>query len=207
MDAVNGTGTVHHQSSPSLGVTGVTIAHGTRVVVRDVSFSAAPGTLVWITGDNGAGKSSLLRALAGRGNASGHVTRPSGHDLRNVCFYSPLMGVPTATTVRRWIEFNHRIQHGDTVVLAETDPLVPAVQPNALLTSLSTGEAKRLLLWGLLRVKRDFTFLDEPYEHLSPPAKHRLTEILLERSEHSVVVVATNQDVPDTEHKLVLEIA
>jgi ABC-type Mn2+/Zn2+ transport system ATPase subunit len=74
---------------------------------------------------------------------------------------------------------------------------LPAVPSDRLLTEVSTGEAKRILLHALLTRATEVTVLDEPYEHLSSAAKQALTHVLLERARNSIVVVATNQDIPE----------
>ena len=53
------------QDKPSLRVEGLCVSRGGRVLFEGLSFAAAPGDYVEIRGANGAGKTSLLRALAG----------------------------------------------------------------------------------------------------------------------------------------------
>jgi iron complex transport system ATP-binding protein len=48
----------------TLELDGVTVRYESTVAVRDVSMTAAPGEWVGVIGANGAGKSSLLRAVA-----------------------------------------------------------------------------------------------------------------------------------------------
>lgn len=193
--------------SPFLEVQNLTVTSGKRMVVADLSLSAATGALVWITGENGAGKSSLLRVLAMRGAAAGTVRFSPAARLADITFYAPPMGVPAHTTAADWFAFTKAQAHDAPTLLADSDPLVPDVAGSALLSRLSTGEAKRILLWSLLRLPRPFTFLDEPYEHLSPSAKARLTHILRDRALRGVVVVATNQDVPDGPSMQILNLA
>jgi branched-chain amino acid transport system ATP-binding protein len=58
----------------SLQLRGVTVARGTRDVVRDVSLVCAPGEVTALLGPNGAGKSSLVLAVGGVLRArAGHV--------------------------------------------------------------------------------------------------------------------------------------
>ena len=52
-------------SIPAIRLDHLTLRHGTRTVVSELSGVFAPGSLTALTGDNGAGKTTLLRAFAG----------------------------------------------------------------------------------------------------------------------------------------------
>ncbi len=61
--------------TPLLEVENLSVRYGHVEAVRDVSLRVAPGEFVSIIGNNGAGKSSTLKAVAG-------VVRPSGGRVR-----------------------------------------------------------------------------------------------------------------------------
>src|SRR5258706_7265499 len=65
-----------------LDVSGLACARGPRVLFRDLSLRAEPGTHVQVTGANGSGKTTLLRTLAGLSLAdAGTIRWNGGSDL------------------------------------------------------------------------------------------------------------------------------
>jgi len=151
-----------------------------------------------VVGENGSGKSSLLRVLAGLARpAAGRVLRTGGRgDANDRLYYAPEMRLPGRATVADWARLSDALLCATGGAVYEGRLGAGHAKPEHPLGRLSTGEAKRLLLDTLLRRPASFIFLDEPYEHLSPEAKSDLTAILLDRAEQSVIVVATNQGVP-----------
>ncbi|MBP2316853.1 ABC transporter ATP-binding protein [Azospirillum soli] len=64
-----------------LEVEGVHAGYGNMPVLRDVSFSVAPGEIILIAGENGAGKSTLLRTIAGFITPDRGCVRFDGRDI------------------------------------------------------------------------------------------------------------------------------
>jgi putative ABC transport system ATP-binding protein len=62
------------QDVPPLALAGVTVRYGDEVAVDAVGLTAYAGELIAVTGHSGAGKSSLLWAVAGAVAAEGSVT-------------------------------------------------------------------------------------------------------------------------------------
>lgn len=57
-----------------LEVKNVSVAYGRIEIVKDVSFSVAPGDWLMLVGPNGAGKSTLLNAIARLAPSTGQIT-------------------------------------------------------------------------------------------------------------------------------------
>jgi ABC-type transport system involved in cytochrome c biogenesis ATPase subunit len=189
--------------TPSLVLHHLEVLAGTRVVVGPLSLEHGPGPVLWLTGENGAGKSSLLRAIARGAHYRGRIML-SQRDARALCYYAPTMHFAAGVTVHDWIGLHERWQR-ESHHAELTDALLPA-GVSGRVVRLSTGEAKRLALWSLLRTRSSFYILDEPFEHLSPTAKSTLKSILAALASEAVVVVATNQDIPADVPARVLEL-
>src|SRR5918996_3512981 len=115
---------------PHVDVRDLCIRSRGRDVIRDFSWSHERGAIAWVVGENGAGKSSLVRALAGR---AGRAAR--GGEIRLVppttLYYHPKMSVPDAR-VKEWHGLFADVQAHGAVPAA--DALRPRVDPAALPT-------------------------------------------------------------------------
>ena len=82
------------------------VRYGATVALEEVSFEVAAGTVAAVVGGDGAGKTSLLRALAGTVRpAAGTVRRP---DERRLGYVSAGPGVWTDLTVDENLSFSGR---------------------------------------------------------------------------------------------------
>lgn len=181
-----------------LQVRDLAIRKGRTTILTDFTWELCPGEVAWIMGENGAGKSSLLRILAGRDRpAAGAVTRhaPPGIEPTTLYFH-PGMSLPDSLTVGAWLDFVERIIPPATRYPLEPELLPPSALSHKRVENLSTGEAKRLALHALLLRAAPFLILDEPFEHLSPGAKGSLAAHLRARARDTIIIVATNQEIP-----------
>ena len=146
---------------------GLTLRHGSQVVLRDVDFSIDRGEIVTIVGPNGSGKSSLLRALIGAMRPSlGTITRAPG--LRIGYVPQKLQIDPTLPlTVRRFLSLPRR-QSSAATDAALTRAGVPELAARQM-TALSGGQFQRVLLARALLSDPDLLILDEATQGLDQP--------------------------------------
>jgi heme exporter protein A len=144
-----------------LDVVDLAIQRGPKVLLEDVSFSVTAGDLIWITGTNGSGKTSLLKCLAGllrpnKGNIISHG------DQSSIAYLGHNDGHKTNLTVRENLEFWHSI-YGQTPDLEEILKRVGIWDIRDLLAkNLSAGQSRRVALARLLLKDATLWLLDEP---------------------------------------------
>ena len=157
---------------------------GGRNVFQDLNFSLDAGEAMVVTGRNGAGKSSLLRVIAGLVRiAAGRLTLDGGGPDAPVAEQAHYLGhqdalKPSLTVgenLKFWTEFyggsGNAVEPAlDTVDLSLLVGL-PAVY-------LSAGQRRRLSIARLVAVPRPIWLLDEPTSALDTPSQKRLAELM-----------------------------
>ncbi|HZP76928.1 MAG TPA: heme ABC exporter ATP-binding protein CcmA [Pseudolabrys sp.] len=157
---------------------------GGRLVFADLSFAIASGEALAVTGRNGAGKSSLLRVIAGLVRlAGGTLGLEAGEADRSIGEQAHYVGHQDAAKPSLSVRENLKFwcaylgsggapldQALDAVGLGELDHLPAAY--------LSAGQKRRLSLARLVAVKRPIWLLDEPTSALDAPSQDRLAGIM-----------------------------
>jgi len=183
---------------------GVAVGRGARTVLSAIDLAVAPGERVALVGSNGAGKTSLLRVLAGidppvagtirwtggalpdgaaRARAVGvvfQVEPPSRFDVRTLVTLGLGLDGPPPPAVRRQVDR----------ALADADLGAIAARPCA---TLSGGEAQRARLARALVAAPRLLLLDEPTSHLDP-ARQAALLARLDALRGDVAVVVTTHD-------------
>ena len=187
-----------------LEIEAVTLERGARRLLAGLSFTAHAGEAIAVTGGNGAGKTSLLRAIAG-------FIRPLSGAIRFVGDCDVL----DVETSRR--EHCHLIGHQDGLNIDRTarEELVFAVQwtggdATAAIAGarrlglertlelpvrhLSAGQRRRLVLARLIAAPRTLWLLDEPLTPLDSDSRAMFGEIMQRHLATGGMIVAAVHD-------------
>lgn len=161
-------------------LTGQTLAcrRGDRVLFQGLDFAIAPGSIVWLRGDNGRGKTSLLRLLAGMsapeagalqwGDA---VLKRGDEDFqRQLLYLAHANALKDDLSVIEALGFLARL-HGQAADGASLENalqvMAMASRRDAPVRTLSQGQRRRVALARLaLAPRKSLWLLDEPFDAL-----------------------------------------
>lgn len=167
------------QRQPELRAEALTLIRGGRLLIEGLSFRAGPGELIEIRGANGAGKTSLLRALAGflRPRAGRVEVAPSEEPALDLHYLGHLNGLKSSISARAHARYWAGMFDGGEADAALRD--VGLEQAAELPTrALSQGQQRRLALTRLLVAPRPIWLLDEPAAALDAKGKELLLSLI-----------------------------
>ena len=177
----------------------ISCERGGRLIFEGLSFSLEQGELLELRGANGAGKSSLLRLIAGLNQSpTGSLVLEQASaesSLAESCHYiGHAEANKSALTLRQNLNFwstffgNGNVERG----LAAFDLTSIADDPARL---LSSGQKRRLSLARLATVERKLWLLDEPTVGLDQNSTSKLNDLLQSHlSSGGMAIVATHAD-------------
>jgi heme exporter protein A len=177
---------------------------GGRRVFAGVNFTVAAGTPLLLTGANGAGKSSLLRLIAGLIHPDhGTVSLEGGNDEFSVgeqAHYlghlDPLKGALTVVeNLTFWVRFLNAEAAPDECEAAERSLDTVGLGDLADVPAgyLSAGQRRRLSLARMVAVPRSLWLLDEPTTALDAASQERLDKLMRTHlGDGGLIVAATH---------------
>jgi ATPase subunit of ABC transporter with duplicated ATPase domains len=149
-----------------LGANNLRVEYPTRVVLDRITIGINDGDRIGVVGRNGEGKSTLIRALAGRLTPdSGDVISRNGLQIGML---DQSDQIPDDVTVEHAV-VGDRVEHewaGDARVRDVITGLLSDVPWGARIGDLSGGQSRRVSLAALMVHDWDVLFLDEPTNHL-----------------------------------------
>jgi heme exporter protein A len=156
---------------------------GGREVFSGLDFHLAGGEALVVTGRNGAGKSSLLRVIAGLVRlAGGRLTLEGGAPDTPLAEQTHYLGhqdaLKPALTVAENLQFWSAFLGGDNAAMPALDAVGLGALAGLPAGYLSAGQRRRLSIARLVAVKRPIWLLDEPTSALDATSQERLAALM-----------------------------
>ena len=159
-----------------LEATGLAQAYGGPPVFEDITFAVERGQRVLVMGLNGAGKTSLLRILAGRNEPVAGEWR-TGFGVVPGYYAQEHEGISRGTTVLDHMREASNAAETELRGLLGMFGLVGGIALQDAGT-LSGGEKTKLALAQLVAGRHNLLLLDEPTNNLDPPSREAIGKAL-----------------------------
>jgi ABC-2 type transport system ATP-binding protein len=185
----------------------IVVRYGRTVAVDGVSLALAPGRVLALLGDNGAGKSSLLQVCEGfRRPDAGAATVLGLDPVRDHDALMPRLGVmlqaggmyPWATVAEILGLFASFAAHPLDVAML-LDRLGLRHRAGTVFRHLSRGEQQRLALAVALVGRPELAFLDEPTAGMDTGARHLTWQLVEDLRADGVTVLLTTHLLDEAE--------
>ena len=163
---------------------------GDRRLFEGLDLALAGGTITWLRGRNGRGKTTLLRLLAGLSTPAaggvavqGHPQRAMGPAGRRMWVYighqNALKDDLTATEALRFLARLHGLPQDDASLQAALQRMGIAQRRHAVVRTLSQGQRRRVALARLaLSGGAPLWLLDEPFDALDADGIDALNAVI-----------------------------
>ncbi len=190
-----------------LSAQGLSCLRGDRLLFKNVSFELQPCGLLYVLGENGSGKSSLLRILCGLLTPEEGAVFWNGKKIKedaesylsNLTYLGHLNGLKDDLTALENLQTNARmagIEASEQAAMAALTAIGIARCAFLPARVLSQGQKRRVALAGLWLANTKLWILDEPFAALDVAS----VEVLAARlgahiAEGGMAILTTHQDV------------
>ena len=191
-----------------LKVDDINVYYGAIHAIKGVSFEVNEGEVVTLIGANGAGKSTILKTVAGLLSSRTGSVQFMGKDLGGIPAHKIVpMGlalVPEGRQIFLQMTVEENLQMGAfTRPASEYDESIADVyqrfprlkeRQNQIAGTLSGGEQQMLALGRALMSKPSLLMLDEPSMGLAPILVEQIFDIVRELNQHGTTILLVEQN-------------
>jgi len=193
-----------------LEVENITVHYGKSMAIEDVSLEVAEGSVVSIIGANGAGKSTILRALSGLVPLTSGEIRYQGNKINGKTpteiVSMNIVHIPEGRHLFPYLSVLNNLKLGASLRkdkdginndLDEVYKLFPILRDrrNQKAGTLSGGEQQMLAIGRGLMAKPRLLLMDEPSVGLAPIVIEQLGEVIKNINQRGVSVLLVEQNV------------
>jgi len=205
------------QTNPLFEARNLAIFRGEHCLIADLSFAVSSGQVLQVQGDNGTGKTTLLRALCGlqwieegallwRGQLMKSVR---DNYLAEMIYAGHTEGIKSDLTARENLRFSAQLRAGQVMGEQPADidealELVGLIERADLpCRALSAGQRRRVVMARLLCSSAALWILDEPLTSLDQRGRELVATVIGRHvAGGGAVILTTHQPLPDGDFPL-----
>lgn len=163
-----------------------------KSILNNISFSAKKGEIIGIIGNNGAGKSSLLKIIAGTiKSANGNVEVSSRGSLsfcmEKDCFFSKMTVEENLTFFKRISRIDYYLDISECMKMLDLDKY-----KDYEFHKLSKGNKKKVNICSSIFKKSDILILDEPMSGLDISSKQKVEDLIMKYANDKIVLISSH---------------
>lgn len=204
----NGASSSSSQPESAVTCSRMGVRYGPRWALRDCTVDVPAGCVVAVVGSNGAGKSSLLRAVTGLQRCTeGRVElferlfdRDDASQLALVGYVSQRKALYRRFRIAEMLRFGAALNPGWDNDFARSRINYLGLDPKRRIDDLSGGEHTQVALTIALAKRPRLLVLDEPLADLDPLARHEvLGTLMADVAERGITVLMSSHIVGELE--------
>ena len=185
----------------SITLDGISLTRGQTPIVSGLSLSLAPKDLIWIGGDNGIGKSSILRLLAGllrpqSGSVDYALGSTSCLPAQLISYQGHSEPLKPQERVSEALKFWASLSGHKTGIDVAMDKVGIAGLADQYCHSLSAGQSRRLALAKLLIENKPVWLLDEPSAAMDSAGQDLIDDLITAHIEGSGAAMSASHAAP-----------
>ena len=199
-----------------LSANGLTLFRGERCLFKDLDFALNPGEMLLLEGQNGSGKTSLMRAIAGLLEFETGDVSWNGLSIREhrQAFHGELVWMAHRTGLKADLTLVENLAFESRLRLpsgADFDSVLERLGITRLqrlpVRSLSAGQQRRVALARMMLSQASLWLMDEPVTNLDRDGRKLVMKLV---SEHlgagGMCIMAAHQDIDieGTVHRVTL---
>lgn len=200
------------QSPWVLQARGLAGQRGERPLFTGLDLALAPGSVTWLRGRNGRGKTTLLRLLAGLSTPAAGELRIAGRTLREggsawrrrwvyIGHQNGLKDDLSATEALRFLAQLHGAPHDAAALTGALKRMGILNRQHAPVRTLSQGQRRRVALARLLlSAHAPLWLLDEPFDALDADGIAALNGVIAEHAGSGGCVLLTSHQALSLAH-------
>ena len=170
-----------------------------RELFSGLSFAVRPGQVLLLEGQNGSGKTSLLRIICGFREPDTGAVRWGGDEIPHHQYYSDMAyvghldGIKKELTVLENLRLAQALsQAGKLTIQQALDKVRLSGYEDTLIQALSAGQKRRLSLARLLITHNILWILDEPFTSLDKQGIVLVETLMVEHCANGGMMVLTS---------------